>query len=97
MRRVRTIHAVRPLISTTAFSAFLLFGALWGIGTQVWVAQVYANMPAVGDIPALATFVLAAFAHTEFLVQALTVLALAAAVWVVRDGVRSLSYALRTA
>ncbi|HYF28897.1 MAG TPA: hypothetical protein VEA36_00845 [Candidatus Paceibacterota bacterium] len=96
MRRVRTIHAVRPLASTTALSAFLLLGGLWGIGTQVWVAQVYANMPSVADVGALARFAIAAFANTEFIVQALTLVVLAAAVWIVRDGVRSLRYSLRT-
>ena len=97
MRRVRTVHAMRPLVSTTALSAVLLLGALWGIGTKVWVAQVYMNMPSPADLPALATFVLAAFLNTEFSVQALTVIVLAAAVWIVRDAVRSLGYAMRTA
>lgn len=90
MRRVRTIHTVRPLLSTTAFSAILFLGALWGIGKQVWVAQVLENMLSLADVGAVSTFVLAAFINTEFIVQVLTVLALAAAIWIVRDGVRSL-------
>lgn len=93
MRRVRTIHAVRPLTSTTALSTVFLLGALWGIGRQVWVAQVFQNMPSLADVGAVGRFAVAAFLHTEFIVQALTVLAVFAAVWLVRDGVRSLRYA----
>ncbi|MEK7510873.1 MAG: hypothetical protein AAB582_01380 [Patescibacteria group bacterium] len=97
MRRVRTIHTVRPLASMTALSAFLLLGALWGIGRQVWVAQVFENMPSLADAGAVTRFVLAAFMQTEFIVQALTVIVLMAVAWIVRDGVRSLRYVRQTA
>ena len=97
MRRVRTIHTVRPFTSMTALSAFLLLGALWGIGRQVWVAQVFQNMPSLADVGAVTRFAVAAFIHTEFLVQALTVVVLMAVAWIVRDGVRSLRYARQVA
>jgi hypothetical protein len=97
MRRVRTIHAVRPLLSATALSTLLLLGTLWGIGTQVWVARVFQNMPSLADLGGLARFVLAAFLNTELLVQAFTIVALLAAIWLVRDGMRSLRYTLRAA
>ena len=90
MRRVRTIHTLRPLVSTTAFSAFLFLGALWGIGREVWVARVFENMPSLSDAAALSRFALSAFLHTDFLVQALSVLAIAAFVWLVSDGLRTL-------
>ena len=90
MRRVRTIHTLRPLVSTTALSAFLLLGALWGIGREVWVARVFENMPSLSDAAVLSRFMLSAFLHTDFLVQALSVLAIAAFVWLVSDGLRTL-------
>ena len=90
MRRVHTIHALRPLTTTTALSTLALLLAVWGIGQQVWVAQVFSNMPSLTDTASVARFVLVAFAHTEFVVQALTVIALAAIVWLVADALRSL-------
>ncbi len=96
MRRVRIIHALRPLLATSSLSTLAILLAAWGIGRQVWVSQVFANMPSVTDVGALARFALAAFVQTEFLVQALVVVALAAVVWLVRDAARSLG-ALRTA
>ncbi len=90
MRRVRTIHTLRPLVSTTAFFSFLFLGALWGIGREVWVARVFENMPSLSDAAALSRFALSAFLHTDFLVQALSVLAVAAFVWLVSDGLRTL-------
>lgn len=88
MRRVHTIHALRPLTTTTALSTLALILAVWGIGRQVWVAQVFSNMPSDG-VAAL-RFMLAAFTRTEFVVQALIVLALAAALWLVVDAVKNL-------
>lgn len=97
MCRVRTIHTVRPLVSTTAFSALFFLGALWGIGRQVWVARVFENMSFATDPAAFSQFLVSAFAQTEFVVQALTLVALAAAVFIVFDGMRNLRYTLQTA
>lgn len=93
MRRVHTIHALRPLTTTTALSTLALLLAVWGIGRQVWVAQVFNNMPSFTDTASFARFMLVAFAHTEFVVQALTVIALAAALWLVVDALRGLRQA----
>jgi hypothetical protein len=97
MRRVRVIHAVRPLFTTTALASVLLLGALWGIGREVWVARVLENLASVLERGNVATYLVSAFTHTDFIVQVLTILTLAAAVWLVRDGIRSLSYSTRTA
>ncbi len=97
MRRVHTIHAIQPLFSGTAFASLLLLVALWGIGREVWVAHVIQNMSSLTDVIALERFIVAAFLNTGLLVQALSILTLAAAVWLVRDGVRSLEYARRIA
>jgi len=93
MRRVRTIHLVRPLVSTTALSFVLLLGTLWGIGREVWVARVFENMPK--DVGALLQFAVSAFTHTEFLVQALSVIALFAFIWMLRDAFKSLRYGMQ--
>lgn len=90
MRRVHTVHALRPLTTTTALSTLALLLSLWGIGKQVWVAQVVNNMPSDGV--AVARFMLAAFTHTEFVVQALVVLAFAAALWLVIDAAKNLRH-----
>lgn len=97
MRRVHTIHVLRPLMTTTALSTLAFLLALWGIGRQVWVAQVLNNMPSLADGAAVMRFMLAAFAHTEFLVQALIVLALAAVLWLVSDAVKNLRHLSRFA
>lgn len=97
MRRVHIIHALRPLMTTTALSTFAFLLALWGIAREVWVAQVVENMPSLADGAALLQFILAAFMHTEFLVQALVVIALMAIVWLVADGLRSLRQVVRFA
>ncbi|MGE5541283.1 MAG: hypothetical protein ACM3TU_03330 [Bacillota bacterium] len=91
MRRVRVIHAVRPLLSTTALGVIVLVLALWGIGREVWVARVFENMPSVADLAAVTRFFAAAFLNTRVAVQVLLVLAAFASVLVVRDFFRNLS------
>lgn len=91
MRRVRVIHAVRPFFSGASLAALLFILALWGIGREVWVARVFENMPSVRDIAAVARFMLAAFEHTHLTVQALSLVALLALVWMMVDAVRTLA------
>ncbi len=91
MHRVRTIHTLRPLLSE-AMLAFVLFAvALYGIGREVWVAKIIANMPSATNVAALTRFMVAAFLNTHFIVQALTVLALAAFVWLAHEMARTLT------
>lgn len=97
MRRVHTIRLVRPFLSSTALSSLVIVLALWGIGREVWVARVFENMPSLADAAAVSQFVLSAFLHTDFVVQALSVVTMAAAVWLVRDALRTLTYANRFA
>ena len=75
MRRVRTIHALRPLFSNTAFAGVLFVGAVWGIGKEVWVAHILTNLSLVHSPEGLSAFVLSAFLNTRFIVQVLTILA----------------------
>ena len=91
MRRVRTVHAVRPFLSGTALASFLFLLAVWGIGREVWVAHVFANLEAMPTFASSVHFVVSAFMSTRFVVQALSVVALGAFVWVVRDTARNLA------
>ena len=93
MRRVRTMHTVRPLMSGSVLSLAVLGVSLYVIGKSVFVAQIFRNMPAVQDVPALIRFFLEAFLHTEVLVQALTVAIVLSGIWMVHDGIRSLGSA----
>ena len=90
MRRVRLIHALSPLMTAGSFAALLLLLALYGIGREVWVAHVLANMPPLFQIGDVARFAVAAFVNTRFVVQVLSVVALGAFIWVMRDLVRLL-------
>lgn len=78
---------------TTAPSMLLALGlsavSLGILGKLVFVAQVWRNMPAIQDIGAVLTFVVAAFVHTDFVVQALTALTVIGGVMLVRDMLRT--------
>ncbi|KND46819.1 MAG: hypothetical protein AB199_00060 [Parcubacteria bacterium C7867-004] len=97
MRRVRRVHALQSVVSVTTLSALVFVLALWGIGREVWVAKVIANMPSLFDVPALARFMTSAFLHTDFIVQSATVIALAALLWLARELARSLISTVRFA
>ncbi len=84
MRRVHTVRMLRPLTSDIVVGPVLFAIALYGIGQQVWVERVFANMPSVVDVAAMSRFFIAAFVQTELIVQALVVLAFIAALWVAR-------------
>ncbi len=83
MRRVRVIHYSRLLLSGSALALVIAALALYGIGREVWVAKVFENVP--GDFLGAIQFFLYAFGHTEFLVQALTLVTGAAVLWVLKD------------
>lgn len=89
MKRVRRIHTMRLLAAPTA-SAGLLALALWGIGREVWVAKVFENMPSFADAPGAVAFVASAFTHTDLSVQVLSIVALAALIWLARECARGL-------
>ncbi len=94
MRRVRRIHALRPIISSGAFAALVFVAALWGIGREVWVARVLENAP--HNVTMLPQFYLAAFDHTRLIVQALTLLTLASLIYLARETARGLSVVFAT-
>ncbi len=90
MRRVHTIHAVRPLMSGTAFAAALAIVALYFIGRKVWVARIFENMPNPIHVGSVLRFFEAAFFNTNTVVQVLCVAVVFSALWIVRDLMRAL-------
>lgn len=94
MRRVRRIRALRPLISSGALASAVFVVALWGIGREVWVARVLQNAPRNATM--LPQFYLAAFDHTRFVVQLLTLLTLASLVYLARETARGLALVFTT-
>ena len=96
MRRVRFVHAVRPFISNAAGAVALLGLSLYMLGREVFVAQVFRNMPSA-DPAAVLRFMEAAFLNTTFVVQAVTVLAAVAGLWLARECARVVGQAFRFA
>lgn len=86
MRRVRLIRILGLILSTVALAGLTSIAALWGIGREVWVARIFENTPA--DTAYLPSFFIAAFLHTRFIVQALTVLTLASLGYLVYEVAR---------
>lgn len=83
MRRVHLIHALRFVVSSGMLSVLVSVVALWGIGREVWVAQVLQNAPRnFMDIP---NFYLAAFQHTRLIVQALVLVSIFALIYLARE------------
>ncbi len=93
MRRVYTVRVLRPLFSGFTAGCVVLTVTLYILGREVWVARILQNMPRSGDIVAIGNFYLAAFSHTNLIIQALTLFAAASAVYLARETVRTLSSA----
>jgi hypothetical protein len=91
MRRVRTVHAFRPLFSASGVSVVVFVAALWGVGREVWVARVFQNEPSLTNISAIAHFYLLAFLDTRLIVQILSVLVIAAFISFVRNTAQTIS------
>jgi hypothetical protein len=90
MRRVHTIHAVRPFVSGTALAIVLGVVSLYFIGRKVWVARVFQNMPNPVHVASVLRFFEAAFFNTNTVVQVLCVAVVFSFAWIVRDLLRSI-------
>ena len=90
MRRVHSAHALGPMVSGGAVALAVFIFALWGIGKEVWVAQVFANAPHASFADSF-RFFLSAFENTRHTVQALCVATFAALLWFFRDLFRAAS------
>lgn len=89
MQRVHLIRALRFAVSSSALSILISTLALWGIGTQVWVAHVLQNAPQ--NPLSLFDFYFTAFTHTRLVVQALILLMLAALLYLAREIARAIA------
>jgi hypothetical protein len=89
MRRVRRIAILRMIISGALFALALALLALYGIGREVWVARVFENGPQTFSGHLL--YLLYAFLHTRFVVQALCLIGLGSFLFLVREAARLFS------
>lgn len=86
MHRVHLIRILKLIISTVVLAVLTAVAALWGIGKEVWVARVFENAPPnLDDLP---NFYIAAFTHTNLIVQALTLLTLASLIYLAVETAR---------
>ena len=88
MLRVYALFALRFALSPLGLRVLGLLAAIATISLSVSVRHVLRNMPAPYDLPALLTFHTQAFLHTSLLVQVATLVALALAIFTMRDTVR---------
>jgi len=96
MRRIYAIRLMKLVVAPLAALAALLV-ALWGIGREVWVAKVLENMPALSDVPGILTFGTTAFIQTDLIVQTLSVLFIAAILWLASELAHTLKQTIRFA
>lgn len=89
MHRVHRISILRLIISGAVFSSTLALLALYGIGREVWVARVFENGPQ--DFVGHTLYLVYAFEHTRFVVQALVLLCAASFLYLARETVRAIS------
>ncbi|KND51134.1 MAG: hypothetical protein ABA06_02355 [Parcubacteria bacterium C7867-001] len=92
MSRVRTAHALRPLVSATALSLVVFVLALYGIGREVWVAHVFENLSNALGNGTITTYLTAAFLNTRFVVQALSIVSLGALIWLARETAHAIGH-----
>lgn len=90
LRRVHTIRILRPIVSPGTLAVLVFTVALWGIGREVWVAQVFANGPQ--DFFGHFSYLVYAFSATDIFVQSLSLLTLAALIYCAREFVRAFSF-----
>ncbi|MDO8408258.1 MAG: hypothetical protein Q7S95_03425 [bacterium] len=97
MRRVHTIHFIRPFFSVEALAFAVFAAALWGIGREVWVAHVFQNAPHSENVFATIRFYFSAFENTRLLVQVLALTTFAALIYLARETARNLASLLTPA
>jgi hypothetical protein len=89
MRRVHRIRMLRVVISGAVFAVSLALLALYGIGREVWVARVFENGPE--EFTEKMLYLVYAFEHTRFAVQALVVICVGSFVYLAREIVRAIT------
>ena len=94
MRRVHTIHILRPVFSGFTVCTLVLVVCIFAISREVWVARVLENMPHTNNVTDFSRFWLVAFDNTRLTVQALSLLTIAALAYLARETSRLVSSAL---
>ena len=89
MRRVARVHALRPYASPLALKVYAALAALAALALSASLANVTANLVAVG-IGGAFTFLYAAVVNTTFVVQLALAVFLTACVFAARDLVHNL-------
>ncbi|MBU1754799.1 hypothetical protein KKH81_00765 [Patescibacteria group bacterium] len=89
MRRVWVSYWLRPLVQPIVLAGLICVAVTLGIGHEVFVAQVFANMPSLTNVYAVLQFFTYAVLHTSFVVQTLLGVGAISFVWFVADGIRS--------
>jgi len=89
MGRVRRIAVLRMIISGAVFAITLVLLALYGLGREVWVARIFENGPQ--DFLGHALYLLYAFEHTRFVVQALALVCIASFLYLAREVAKGIS------
>ena len=88
MRRVYAIYVLRKMLSPRSLKVAIILASLWQIHTHVAEKFVLANMPRVADIVAVAKFYLAAFLHTQSIVQVSILASGVLVLWLAKDVLR---------
>jgi hypothetical protein len=96
LSRVRTIHFVRPLLYRAPLYVLMLGLSLAYIGREVFVAQVFLNMPSLADASALARFFIVAVGETTTSIQFTLMVTIAVGIVLARDVVRLATLPLRS-
>jgi hypothetical protein len=93
MQRVHRISVLRIVISGAVFAITIALLALYGLGREVWVAQVFENGPQTFSGRIL--YLVYAFEHTRFVVQALAVICAGSFVYLAREVLRAITASAR--
>lgn len=79
------VFLIRKLYGRIALKTYALAALVWLQTYAVSFRNVLENMPALTDLGAVARFYAYAFLHTQAMVQAALILALATVLWLFRD------------
>ena len=91
MRRVAVIHATRRSLRPAFRGPLICVAALGVLNFAVSVSDVVANMSSLSAFDDYVRYVALAFAHTTVFVQAVLLVAFAAALWFATDLIRARS------
>lgn len=95
MRRIWAVYVLRK-VTSPVLRLGLLGGALLILGQVISVKDVFENAIHTSGLSGFARFLYSAFATTEGSVLALTLLAMALAVWFIADQVRNVAGSYNT-